>query len=127
MQDTESLWMRLMLFDSLPTDLCPPSNHIIYMIWFSNSDYLLMSGGKAEWATFLTQAILRTFDASGLEKVQLKGKQTDSLRELLLNSNSLGTFTKYRLGKVDGNPLLPPSKRPRYDGEPDMRTGLIGP
>ncbi|KAF9166550.1 hypothetical protein DFQ26_007622 [Actinomortierella ambigua] len=110
--DNDKIWIRISVLDGLAPNTMPQPSTIAYFIWFCSSDYLLHAGVKAEWREFILEAFVRLFKAAKIEEWPLTGKSPTSLAELLLNRDSQGQFSRYRLGQVDDNPLLhAPTKR----------------
>ncbi|KAF9976230.1 hypothetical protein BGZ73_008937 [Actinomortierella ambigua] len=108
----DMVWIRISVMDGLAPNTLPQSSTIAYFIWFSNSDYLIHAGMKAEWREFILEAFVRLFKAAKIEEWPLTGKSPTSLAELLLHRESQGQYSRYRLGQVDDNPLLhTPAKR----------------
>ncbi|KAG0089308.1 hypothetical protein BGZ93_005470 [Podila epicladia] len=110
-QDKEMIWIRISLHDGLAPNTLPLSSTIIYLIWFTNSEYLLSGTIKAEWKDFILAAILRLFRASEAEEWPLSGKSPLSLAELLLTKESQGAHSRYRLNQLDENPLSQTTKK----------------
>ncbi|KAG0343058.1 hypothetical protein BG000_009377 [Podila horticola] len=52
-QDKEMIWVRISVHDGLAPNTLPLSSTIIYLIWFTNSEYLLSGTIKAEWKDFV--------------------------------------------------------------------------
>ncbi|KAF9366158.1 hypothetical protein BGX34_005709 [Mortierella sp. NVP85] len=114
LQEKEVIWIRISIHDGLAPHTLPPSTTIIYFIWFMESEYLLGATIKAEWKDFVLEALLRVFKASGIDERPLTGKIPISLGELLLNKDSQGSYSRYRLNQIDSNPLssIPQKRKP---------------
>ncbi|KAG0225779.1 hypothetical protein BGX31_007509 [Mortierella sp. GBA43] len=123
--EKDMIWIRISVHDGLAPHALPSSATIIYFIWLINSEYLLGLPIKAEWKDFVLEALLRAFKASEIEEQPLTGKIPASLGELLLNRDSQGSYSRYRLNQVDSNPLSSiPQKRKTEDPQHKYRKGM---
>ncbi|KAF9195624.1 hypothetical protein BGZ50_004022 [Haplosporangium sp. Z 11] len=105
LRDKEMIWIRISIHDGQAADILPPPTTIVYLIWFTNSEYLLSGMIKAEWRDFIMEALLRLFKASEVKEWPLSGRSPKSLAELLLLKESQGALSRYRLNQLDDNPL----------------------
>ncbi|KAF9426786.1 hypothetical protein BGZ94_006010 [Podila epigama] len=101
----DMIWIRLSIHDGLAPNTLPPSQTVVYLIWFTNSEYLLSGVIKSEWKEFILAAIMRLFRASEIQEWPLSGRSPSSLAELLLYKESQGALSRYRLNQLDENPL----------------------
>ncbi|KAF9963618.1 hypothetical protein BGZ70_007297 [Mortierella alpina] len=116
LQDKDMIWIRICIHDGLAPNVLPVPASVVYLIWFTNSEYLLSSTIKAEWRDFIMEALLRLFKASEVVEWPLTGKSPTSLAALLLQKESQGAFSRYRLNQLDDNPLsTAPKKRKAED------------
>ncbi|KAG0326172.1 hypothetical protein BGZ99_009969 [Dissophora globulifera] len=112
LQKQNMVWIRISVHDGLAPHVLPTSMNVVYFIWFKDSEYLLGSQMKVEWRDFILEALLRLFKAVEMEDWPLTGKSPTSLSELLLNKDSQGSHSRYRLHQLDDNPLSSgPKKR----------------
>ncbi|KAG0212092.1 hypothetical protein BGX28_006853 [Mortierella sp. GBA30] len=112
LQDKGMAWIRICVHDGLAPNVLPIPASIVYLIWFTNSEYLLSTTVKAEWKDFIMEALLRLFKANEVEEWPLSGKSPESLAALLLQKESQGALSRYRLNQLDDNPLsTTPKKR----------------
>ncbi|KAF9903130.1 hypothetical protein EC991_004156 [Linnemannia zychae] len=105
LQEGEMIWIRISILDGLAPSVLPPSPSIVYLIWFTNSEYLLTVTIKKEWSDFIMEAVMRLFRAKEIEEWPLTGNSPNSLSELLLRKDSQGAQSIYRLNQLDNNPL----------------------
>ncbi|KAF9574634.1 hypothetical protein EC968_006049 [Mortierella alpina] len=100
------------------------SEQVVYLIWFTNSEYLLSSTIKSEWRDFIMEALLRLFKANEVVEWPLTGKSPTSLAALLLQKESQGAFSRYRLNQLDESPLsTAPKKRKAEDSHQKYSKG----
>ncbi|KAF9923338.1 hypothetical protein FBU30_006608 [Linnemannia zychae] len=111
LQDDQMIWIRISIHDGLAPNVLPASSSVIYLIWFTDSEYLLTANIKKEWTDFIMEAILRLFKAEEIKEWPLTGNSPRSLSELLLQKDSQGAQSIYRLDQFDSNPLSGSIKR----------------
>lgn len=76
------IWVRISVHDGLAPNTLPLSSTIIYLIWFTNSEYLLSGTIKAEWKDF----VLAVSVASRLERLMMF-VYTHRVRSYLISSH----------------------------------------
>ena len=91
------------------------STSSIYMIHIPGSSYILLSTVKAVYKTYFFKALENLFGCENLKDIDLTGKKVASLFDLVLNKDSQGFFSHFRLNQLDENPLS--RKRKRDSGE----------
>ncbi|KAF9285906.1 hypothetical protein BGZ68_003391 [Mortierella alpina] len=124
LQDKDMIWIRICIHDGLAPNVLPVPATVVYFIWFTNSEYLLSSTIKAEWRDFIMEALLRLFKAKEVVEWPLTGKSPTSLAALLLQKESQGAFSRYRLNQLDENPLsTAPKKRKAEDSHQKYAKG----
>ncbi|KAF9122813.1 hypothetical protein BG015_005467 [Linnemannia schmuckeri] len=119
LQDGQMIWIRISIHDGLAPNVLPVSSTVVYLIWFTNSEYILTASIKKEWVEFIMEAIMRVFKAEELEEWPLTGNSPKSLSELLLQKDSQGAQSIYRLNQLDSNPLSGTTKKRKLE---DPRT-----
>ncbi|KAF8928257.1 hypothetical protein BGZ47_001729 [Haplosporangium gracile] len=119
LQDGQMIWVRISIHDGLAPNVLPVSSTVVYLIWFTNSEYILTANIKKEWNEFIMEAIMRVFKAEEIEEWPLTGNSPKSLSELLLQKDSQGAQSIYRLDQLDSNPLSSTTKKRKLE---DPRT-----
>lgn len=49
------IWIRISIHDGLAPNVLPVSSTVVYLIWFTNSEYLLTTSIKKEWIDFIME------------------------------------------------------------------------
>ncbi|KAG0318432.1 hypothetical protein BGZ97_003783 [Linnemannia gamsii] len=111
LQDGQMIWIRISIHDGLAPNVLPLPSTVVYLIWFTNSEYLLTASIKKEWVDFIMEALMRLFKAEEMEEWPLTGNSPKSLSELLLQKDSQGAQSIYRLNQLDNNPLSGSTKK----------------
>ncbi|KAG0371861.1 hypothetical protein BGX24_001068 [Mortierella sp. AD032] len=111
LQEGQMIWIRISIHDGLAPNVLPASPSVVYLIWFTNSEYLLTVHIKKEWVDFIMEAVMRLFRAEEVEEWPLTGNSPKSLSELLLQKDSQGAQSIYRLNQLDNNPLSSSTKK----------------
>lgn len=115
LQDGQMVWIRISVHDGLAPNVLPMPSAVVYLIWFTNSEYLLTASIKKEWVEFIMEAIMRVFRAQEIEEWPLTGNSPKSLSELLLQKDSQGAQSIYRLDQLDINPLSSTIKKRKIE------------
>ncbi|RKP08980.1 centromere protein Chl4/mis15/CENP-N [Thamnocephalis sphaerospora] len=111
-----TIWVRLAIYEGIRKNDVPATASTIFLVYILHSNYLLYTKYKPEYEAVIMEALQRTFKAKGIEPHSLAGKGHAPLIELLTQKDAQGPYSKYRLGQVDINPLIHPSKK-RMEGE----------
>src|SRR5690349_16132823 len=49
------VWIRISVHDGLAPNVLPMPSAVVYLIWFTNSEYLLTASIKKEWVEFIME------------------------------------------------------------------------
>lgn len=49
------VWIRISIHDGLAPNVLPMPSAVAYLIWFTNSEYLLTASIKKEWVEFIME------------------------------------------------------------------------
>lgn len=49
------VWIRISVHDGLAPNVLPMPSAVAYLIWFTNSEYLLTASIKKEWVAFIME------------------------------------------------------------------------
>jgi hypothetical protein len=49
------IWIRISIHDGLAPNVLPLPSTVVYLIWFTNSEYLLTASIKKEWVDFIME------------------------------------------------------------------------
>ncbi|XP_071958699.1 centromere protein N-like [Antedon mediterranea] len=112
---SDSLWFHVaILQDSPHSQACfLPSNSFL-IVHYPHSPYIMVTNIKAAYKDIVMQALMNSLECTKIQELKLTGRNLHSLADMVLNCDSQGAFSQYRLNKIDQNPLTRKSrKRPR--------------
>lgn len=109
-----ALWLRISIhLGHIKLILSPAST--VYMVYVPGSSFILLSTIKVAYKNYILKAIENLFGCDSVDEIDLTGKKVGSLCNLVLNKESQGSFSHFRLNQVDENPLSRKRKREILD------------
>ena len=100
------IWIRISIHDGLAPNALPASPTIVYIIWFTNSDYLLTGTIKNEWKDFIMEVWTGRFFFKKIIQWRVtkcaKGPRhfsVSQIQEHLAHSFSIGDFAALQGGR----------------------------
>ncbi|KAL5021955.1 hypothetical protein ScPMuIL_001110 [Solemya velum] len=97
------------------------SSSTIMFVYYPRTPYIFINHFRAKLQEPFMECLVYTFGYSKLTNMQLTGTHLESLLQLALNKDSQGSFSRFRLKKVQAAPLSTkmPLKRKEPDYEPN--------
>lgn len=62
------VWIRISVHDGLAPNVLPMPSAVVYLIWFTNSEYLLTASIKKEWVEFIMEVKTKLFEQHDREE-----------------------------------------------------------
>lgn len=90
----------------------------MYFVYVPRARHILVSSMKVGHREYILQSLLTTLGCAEARELELKGKDADSLLEMVLHQQSMGPFVAYRLGEHDSNPFDIHAKRQKTQEVP---------
>ncbi|EDO46393.1 predicted protein [Nematostella vectensis] len=106
-----AVWVRLAIHDKKKPLSPESSTSVVYMVHFPHSPYIITTNIRAGHKAFLFQGLANALRGETIQRVGLSGKDIWSLSDMVLYQRSQGSFSQYRLNRVDVNPLVTCRKR----------------